>query len=93
MFVFFILLPVLFILLNFFEFIDSAVSPCKYDLGSPLIQEVNFNRPKERVVVGIFSKNEECLDPSLPSIYTRLSAYYAWLQQTAGQQSSLTVGR
>ena len=55
-------------------------SPCVYDEGSPLIQPP--------YVIGIVSKNNGCT-PSptiLPTIYTRLSSYYAWLNRNAGQQ-------
>lgn len=61
---------------------DKAIdtgSPCTFDIGSPLFQN--------GIVVGIASKYLNCgMDASYPSIYTRLSYYYAWLQSNAGQQ-------
>lgn len=53
-------------------------SPCVWDEGSPLIQGAN--------VVGIVSNNRGCTSPFLPTLYTRLSAYYAWINRYAGLQ-------
>lgn len=64
----------------------GVVAPCNYDQGTPLIQEANYGGIPETIVVGIGSKNLGCSDPSVPTIYTRLASYYAWLLQTAGQQ-------
>lgn len=65
-----------------------VISPCRGDEGSPLVQTVDG---KERVV-GIFSHNRGCGDgisppSSEPSIFTRLSANFAWLANIAGVQS------
>ncbi|XP_046463177.1 trypsin alpha-like [Daphnia pulex] len=62
----------------------SAVggAPCQYDEGSPLVQIVQG----KSTAVGIMSKNLGC-SVDLPSVYTRLSVYYSWFLQTAGQQS------
>ena len=53
-------------------------SPCKYDEGSPLVQN--------GIAVGIMSRNADCTAPYSPTIYTRLSAYYSWLLRFAGSQ-------
>jgi len=58
-------------------------SPCQYDEGSPLVQN--------GIAVGIMSKNQGCTFPYTPSIFTRLSVYYYWLNVVAGQQSSPTT--
>lgn len=68
----------------------DKVAPCVYDQGTPLIQQANYGGVPETIVVGIMSKNLGCADTTIPSIYTRLAAYYAWLLQTAGQQPAPT---
>ena len=72
-------------------FID--VAPCDYDQGAPLTQYSNYGGVQEEIVVGIMSKNLGCGDTTVPSIYTRLAAYYSWLLQTAGQQPANVAGR
>lgn len=62
-------------------------SPCAYDEGSPLVQKIS----NEDVVVGIMSKNRGCETNGPPSIFTRLSAYYAWFQANAGLQPIITT--
>ena len=68
--------------------IDNS-SPCVYDEGSPLVQYGS--------AVGIMSKNKGCSAASAadgiirPTIYTRLTAYYAWLRTNAGQQPATTL--
>ncbi|KAI9556820.1 hypothetical protein GHT06_016611 [Daphnia sinensis] len=57
---------------------SSVSSPCQYDEGSPLVQN--------GIAVGIMSKNQGCGTPYVPSIFTRLSAYYYWLNVVGGQQ-------
>lgn len=57
---------------------STSASPCIYDEGSPLFQN--------DYVVGIVSKNDGCTGTVLPTIYTRLSAHYAWLNRNAGTQ-------
>ncbi|XP_046639647.1 complement factor D-like isoform X3 [Daphnia pulicaria] len=64
----------------------GTISPCQYDEGSPLTQRTNSTGISEEIVVGIMSKNKGCADPSLPTIYTRLSTYYSWILYTAGPQ-------
>jgi len=65
-------------------------TPCVFDEGSPLVQEPG-------VAVGIMSKNAGCTPedpvatPLEPTIYTRLTAYYAWLRTNAGQQPATTT--
>nr|CAH0105871.1 unnamed protein product [Daphnia galeata] len=58
-------------------------SPCQYDEGSPLVQN--------GIAVGIMSKNKGCAAPYTPSIFTRLSIYYYWLNGIGGQQSFPTT--
>ena len=65
----------------FVETSANAGAPCQYDEGSPLVQIIQ-SKP---TVVGIMSKNKGC-SVDLPSVYTRLSVYYAWFIQTAGTQ-------
>lgn len=63
--------------------------PCHYDEGSPLIQEVRdaSGRPFNGIV-GIMSKTLGCdlANQKNPTVFTRLSAYYAWLFRIAGAQ-------
>ncbi|XP_046638232.1 trypsin-1-like [Daphnia pulicaria] len=61
-------------------------SPCEYDEGSPLVQTIDG----VEYAVGIMSKNKGCGPTPAPStIYTRLSAYYAWFNTIAGLQPPL----
>lgn len=55
--------------------------PCSRDEGSPFIFTNDENEP---VVIGMFSYNNEC-DAETPSVFTRVSVYYAWITATAGQ--------
>lgn len=43
------------------------------------------SKTQEPIVVGIYSKSLEC-DVSVPSVYTRLSVYYAWIYKVAGAE-------
>lgn len=65
-----------------------AGSPCQYDEGSPLVQI--YTDPvdattKRLFAVGIMSRTSTCA-ADVNSVYTRLSAHYAWLLKTAGPQ-------
>ena len=71
---------------SYFPGTDPLVSPCDYDEGTPLTQLASYTGKEERIIVGIMSKNKGCSDLTVPSIYTRLSAYYSWLLKIAGQQ-------
>lgn len=74
--------------LNDILYLEIA-SPCSFDEGTPLVQV--YKDGINRIAVGIMSKfAPNCAAPS-PSIYTRLSAYYAWLLKTAGQQPAPTA--
>lgn len=57
---------------------SDVSSPCQYDEGSPLVQN--------GIAVGVMSKNQGCGVPYVPSIFTRLSVYYYWLNVIGGQQ-------
>lgn len=62
---------------------DGAVTvPCTGDEGSPLVVVGDGDEP---VVVGLFSYNDEC-NAAVPSVFTRVSVYYAWIGKTAGAQ-------
>ncbi|EFX71080.1 hypothetical protein DAPPUDRAFT_309193 [Daphnia pulex] len=72
-------------------FVDApSGSPCQYDEGSPLVQEIpdpnDASLPKTATAVGIFSKTESCAISSGKSVFTRLSVYYSWFKDTAGLQ-------
>ncbi len=67
--------------LSCFSETANAGAPCHYDEGSPLIQTIG----DVPTVVGIMSKNKGC-SVDLPSVYTRVSVYYAWFLQVAGRQ-------
>jgi trypsin len=79
---------------NFFS--DPGGSPCQYDEGSPLVQELVDPDTSEKIptAVGIFSKTKICAygTPEAPGIYTRLSEFYSWLLATAGQQPVRSQG-
>lgn len=60
----------------------AGSSPCQYDEGSPLIQTIN----SIDYAVGIMSKNKGCGADAVSTIYTRLTAYYAWFNEIAGLQ-------
>lgn len=53
------------------------------DEGGPLVVEVTDT--KEPVVLGIYSRNDGC-NVEVPSVYTRLSSHYAWINGVAGAQ-------
>ncbi len=59
-------------------------SPCAYDEGSPLVQDVGLEDVLP-TVVGILSKTDGCSAESY-GVYTRVSVFYSWLLNTAGQQ-------
>ncbi|EFX74253.1 hypothetical protein DAPPUDRAFT_324510 [Daphnia pulex] len=61
---------------------SDVSSPCHYDEGSPLVQN--------GIAVGIMSKNKGCIAPYIPSIFTRLSVYYYWINAVGGQQAITT---
>ena len=62
----------------------AAVSqPCQYDEGSPLVQGTT--------AIGIYSKNKGCSNSTAPSVFTRLSAYFLWMLQHAGEQGKFTT--
>ncbi|XP_045030957.1 trypsin-1 [Daphnia magna] len=60
----------------------AGTSPCQYDEGSPLVQTIN----SIDYAVGIMSKNKGCGADAVSTIYTRLTAYYAWFNDIAGLQ-------
>ncbi len=66
--------------------LGDTQSPCRYDEGSPLVQNNNVMP----TAIGIMSRNNGCGTAGAlsfdPTIYTRLSAYYSWLVSTAGPQ-------
>ncbi|KZS10360.1 Uncharacterized protein APZ42_025182 [Daphnia magna] len=61
---------------------DANISPCVYDEGSPFVQKIS----NQDVVVGIMSKNQGCGTNFPPSVFTRLSVFYSWIQNQAGIQ-------
>jgi len=58
---------------------DDFHSPCEFDGGVPLVQN--------GVAVGIFSNDRGCGTNQVASIFTKLTAYFSWLLQNAGQQT------
>ncbi|KAI9556496.1 hypothetical protein GHT06_016285 [Daphnia sinensis] len=60
----------------------AGSSPCHFDEGSPLVQTVD----SINYAVGIMSKNKGCGATAVSTIYTRLTAYYAWFNEIAGLQ-------
>ena len=60
----------------------DASSPCHFDEGSPLVQTIDG----VQYAVGIMSKNNGCKLGADPTVYTRLTAYYAWLKTNGGIQ-------
>jgi len=70
--------------------IRLAGSPCQYDEGSPLVQ---INAEGIHTAVGILSRLDGC-SATAHSVYTRVSIFYSWLINTAGQQptQSITLG-
>ncbi|XP_057365122.1 trypsin alpha-like [Daphnia carinata] len=64
-------------------------SPCKYDEGSPLVQKLGTD--SVATVVGILSKSDDCSLDTAVSVYTRVSIFYSWLINTAGQQPVRTT--
>lgn len=65
---------------------DNIAAPCTFDEGSPLVQTYGTAPTETTIVVGVLSKRSETCDPAEPSVFTRLSVYYAWLYRIAGQQ-------
>lgn len=64
----------------------SQTGPCRFDEGGPIV--VGDNNSRELVALGIYSKSSYNCDPYNPSVYTRLSAYYAWINNLAGPPAS-----
>ncbi len=60
-------------------------SPCNYDEGSPLVQTIGT----ADYAVGIMSFNKGCTAPAEPTLFTRLTAYYAWFNKNGGLQPVL----
>ncbi len=66
---------------------DAGAGPCTFDEGSPMIQDQSSIGFGKTVAIGIVSDIGTCGNSTRPSaIYTRLSSYYAWIQNTAGRQ-------
>ncbi|KAK4030083.1 hypothetical protein OUZ56_023041 [Daphnia magna] len=63
-----------------------AGSPCRYDEGSPLVQMFGT----VPTAVGILSKTEGCL-AAAHGVYIRVSVYYSWIANSAGQQPIRTT--
>lgn len=59
--------------------------PCNFDEGGVLL--VGDKVDGGYVAIGIYSKNKDC-DVNIPSVYTRLSAYYDWIYRVAGPEPS-----
>lgn len=66
--------------------IAPAGSPCRYDEGSSLVQMFGT----VPTAVGILSKTEGCL-AAAHGVYIRVSVYYSWIANTAGQQPIRTT--
>ncbi|XP_057373601.1 trypsin I-P1-like [Daphnia carinata] len=66
----------------------ATSSPCHYDEGSPLVQTIGG----VDYAVGIMSKNKGCGAAVPSTIYTRLTAYYAWFNEIAGLQPPPATG-
>lgn len=69
-----------------------GVAPCEYDEGSPLVQTYG-TAPETTIVVGVLSNRSATCNPEEPSIFTRLSIYYAWLYRIAGEQTPPALAR
>lgn len=74
---------------NIFAILVSYVdAPCQYDEGSPFYQQTG---PNTGFVNGIVSKNLGCGDSEIfQTIYTKLTAYYAWMVRVGGLQPTLS---
>lgn len=69
----------------------TSSSPCTFDGGSPLVQDRNQDVDPpvteiDLIVVGVLSNYSPDCKKDVPSVYTRLSVYYAWLNRIAGSQ-------
>ncbi|XP_074599793.1 brain-specific serine protease 4-like [Brevipalpus obovatus] len=51
---------------------------CRGDSGGPLI--LKENSTNTYYIIGIVSAGIECAEPSMPGVYTRVSAYLDWIQ-------------
>lgn len=67
---------------------ELTTALCNSDEGAPLV--VMDTTP---LVVGIysFSGGDQCI-PASPSVFTRLSVFYAWLTRNAGSQPDCVNG-
>ncbi|KAI9559775.1 hypothetical protein GHT06_013781 [Daphnia sinensis] len=71
-----------------------SIAPCAFDEGSPIVQTYGTGSAETKIVVGVLSKRSPTCDPTEPSVFTRLSVYYAWLYRIAGQQEApATIAR
>ncbi|XP_057365129.1 chymotrypsinogen A-like [Daphnia carinata] len=63
-----------------------TIAPCTFDEGSPIVQTYGTTGAETTIAVGVLSKRSPTCNPEEPSVFTRLSVYYAWLYRVAGQQ-------
>lgn len=61
---------------------EGGVDSCYGDLGSPLLAKCGKAASKPQVVAGMVSYGLGCAKPDYPAVYTRVSAYYEWIQET-----------
>jgi len=59
---------------------DGTVDTCQGDSGGPLVYQPR--RSNQWYIVGITSYGNGCARPYYPGVYTRVSAYLSWIQQT-----------
>lgn len=55
---------------------------CQGDSGGPLLM---FTSNRVWQQVGITSNGDGCAQPGKPGVYTRVSAYQSWINQTMNQ--------
>jgi secreted trypsin-like serine protease len=68
---------------------SGAQDSCGGDSGGPLLIPGLSTSASDDIQVGISSFGEECGHPDFPGVYTRLSTYLPWIQDTICQNSQM----
>ena len=63
---------------------------CVGDYGGPIMHGGDLMGPKCLIGVASFS-SENCSDPKIPSLYTRVGYFNEWIQQALAELNSVYV--
>lgn len=63
---------------------ESPIQACHGEIGGPL-----FSMIGEPVLFGVVSEGNGCARANTPGIYTRVSAFVVWIEQTLGERGGV----